>query len=86
MKKPLIIAVLIHAAILSFVWVGFSVPHSKSYVGFMYDGSYMPAESFEEEAFTRVRQSASQPLPVKTAEGSLFAPWVGMRALEKPKK
>ena len=87
MKKSIIIAIFVHVFILSLVWVGFAVPLPKDKVQFSYSGAFLLAgdesRTTEGDLPKRILNKA---VAVKTKDGALFAPWVKMRELDKPRE
>ena len=69
-------SILIHALILTFVWVGFSVPLPRGSVGFYYTGSSLPPEEVRASATTDrvVDQAAADPY-----SAAFFNSWIGIQ-------
>ena len=77
MLKPFGISIIAHLALISLVWVGFSIPLPRHDVEFYYSGSFVSVEDVPRQKVL---------IPVKAAEGASFAPWAKMRELNKPKR
>ncbi len=86
MKKSLIIAVFVHIALFSLVWVGFAMPLPRDNVQFFYSGSFMPVDELSGQDASEAKEALRKSVSIKTAEGAFFTPWVQMRELNKPRK
>ena len=76
------VSVVIHVFILTFVWVGFSVPLPRASVAFYYTGSSLPAEEVHASAIAdRVVDRAAADL----YPAAFFTPWIDMRSIDKPR-
>lgn len=75
------ISIMVHAFVLTFVWVGFSVPNPRESVRFYYTGSSLPREEVYAPAATdkALERAVADPYP-----GAYFTGWIGMRDINKP--
>ena len=79
----ILLSVIAHILVLTFVWVGFSVPNPRESVGFYYTGPSWPtqevrAPAAEDKALER---AVADPYP-----GAYFVGWLGMRDIDQPHK
>ena len=77
------ISIAAHVLVLTFVWVGFSVPNPRESVGFYYTGSSLPREEVYATAATDkvVERAVADPYP-----GAYFVGWLSMRDIDQPHK
>ena len=85
LKKTIIISVFIHVLILSLVWIGFPVFLPRDKVIFTYSGSFMPLEDVSKEKALMTKWIDGKQIFERDQEGAFFAPWLRVRALNKPK-
>ena len=76
------VSILVHGVILTFVWVGFSVPLPRADIGFYYTGSFLPENEVHASAPADrvVDRAAADPYPA-----AFFTSWIGMRNVDKPR-
>jgi|GEM_PF-2753897 len=77
------VSMIAHVLVLTFVWVGFSVPNPREFIGFYYTGSSLPAQEVHAPAATdrAVARAVADPYP-----GAYFVGWIGMRDIDQPHK
>jgi hypothetical protein len=85
MFRAVILAVFIHALVLSLVWVGFPVPLSRNGLVFSYNGSFMPAEKLTGESPV-IRNTRQDAFILENQPSGFFAPWMRMKDINKPRK
>ena len=74
---------LMHAAVLTLIWVGFSVPPPSASAVFMYGGAIASTKSIILEG-QGTADMVRQEVIFDPFEASSFQPWIGLRAIEKP--
>ena len=77
------VSVAAHVFILTFVWVGFSVPMPQGGAGFYYTGSSLPPQGVR--AIAAVDQ-AVQSASADAYPAAYFPPWVNMRSVDKSRR
>ncbi len=75
-------ALLVHIFILTFAWVGFSVPLPRTNLGFYYAGSAIPADEVRVTARVDevINKAAADPY-----SAAFFGAWVRLRNVDKPR-
>ena len=80
-----IIVFLLHAVLLTLIWVGFSVPSPSASAVFIYGGATSQTGPMMSEDQATASNAAPQSVVFDPFDASFFQPWVSLRAIEKPK-
>jgi len=79
-----LISIGIHVLVLSFVWIGFSVPVGRGQNSFTYLGEMMDApEGYQSPSVSNEKDSTEA--VVVGSSSDLFNPWLKMRQVDKPR-
>ncbi len=81
-----LIALLVHIGVISFVWVGFSVPKGSEQNSFTYLGdlvSFVKESSYGDSS--KAPSKFSDTLMDEDSSSAFFVPWLKMRQIEKPR-
>ena len=80
-----IIALFLHLVVFSFVWVGFSVPRGSEKNSFTYLGDMVLSkdDSSKESDYKQSLKFADEVF--NNTSSALFAPWLKMRQVDKPR-
>jgi hypothetical protein len=83
--KYLFLSILIHVLVLSFVWVGFSVPIPRNQNSFTYLGELVASQGNIGSNAAGQNDSDSDAIIFGDRSPAYFTPWLKMRQVEKPR-
>ena len=80
------VSVVIHILVLSFCWVGFSVPSPKNQNSFTFLGGLIAQTQILQDSDGISQPSkGSDAIILPEASTAFFAPWIKMRQVDKPR-
>ncbi len=81
-----IISILAHILVVSFVWVGFSVPIGRGRNSFTYLGKSIALIQGPQEVRVSSQQvNGSEGMVFEQSSAAFFTPWLKMRQVDKPR-